>query len=176
MTRRAAAASHATRDRAMHPAALGCGVARGHLCAMATMERVRAGVMAGVMAAATTTGAVLALAWRAGSPLRPFVESGRAVVGGAPPGTAATLGIGLHVAVAIAWGLLLAALAYRRPAVLQALGGVLVAAVALLAHSLLLPAFRLGFGLGVFPLHGAPLAFLYALFALGLIWGMRLAR
>lgn len=143
---------------------------------MATMERVRAGVMAGVMGAAATMGAVVALAWRAGSPFRPFVESGRAIVVGAPAGAAAMLGVGLHVAVAIAWGLLLAALAYRRPAALQALGAVLVAAVALSAHSLLLPAFRLGFGLGVFPLHGAPLVFLYALFALGLIWGMRLAR
>ena len=143
---------------------------------MATMERVRAGVMAGVMAAAATTGAVLALAWRAGAPLRPFVESGRAVAVGASPAAAATLGVGLHVAIAVAWGLLLAALAYRRPAPLQAIGAVLVAALALLAHSALLPAFRLGFGLGVFPLHGAPLMFLYALFAVGLIWGMRLAR
>jgi hypothetical protein len=39
-----------------------------------------------------------------------------------------------------------------------------------------LPAFRLGYGLGVFPLPGAPLLYLYALFAGGLAAGMRLAR
>ncbi len=132
--------------------------------------------MAGVLAAAATGGAELALAWRAGGPLRPFVESGRAVLRAAQPATAAVLGAGLHVAVAVAWGLLLAAAAYRLRGGALLAASALVALLALAVHSALLPAFRLGYGLGVFPLHGAPLLFLYALFAAGLAGGMRLAR
>ena len=104
--------------------------------------------MAGVLAAATTGGAVVALAWRAGSAVRPFVEVGRAVVGAAPRS--------------------------RGPVLLAA--SALVALLAAVVHSAVLPAFRLGFGLGVFPLHGAPLVFLYTLFALALAAGIRLAR
>ena len=144
-------------------------------------ERTRAGVTAGVVAAAATGGALVALAWRAGDAWRPFVEIGRATLGslalgGTAPVTAALLGVGLHVAVSILWGLLLAGVAPRSrgPGVLAA--SALVAVAASLVHSTVLPAFRLGFGLGVFPLHGAPLVFLYALFALALAVGMRLAR
>jgi hypothetical protein len=132
--------------------------------------------MAGVLAAAATGGAVVALAWRAGGPLRPFVETGRAVLGAAQPATAAVLGVGLHVAVSVAWGLLLAATAFRLRGVALLLASALLALLALVVHTTLLPAFRLGYGLGVFPLHGAPLLFLYALFAAALAGGMRLAR
>ena len=132
--------------------------------------------MAGVLAAATTGGAVVALAWRAGSAVRPFVEVGRAVVGAAPPATAALLGLGLHVAVSVVWGLLLAAAAPRSRGPVLLAASALVALLAAVVHSAVLPAFRLGFGLGVFPLHGAPLVFLYALFALALAAGIRLAR
>jgi len=55
-------------------------------------------------------------------------------------------------------------------------GGVVVAAFAAVVHDWFLPALRLGYGLGVFPLHGTPLYFLYALLAAGLAVGMRLAR
>jgi hypothetical protein len=132
--------------------------------------------MAGVLAAAATSGGVAVLAWRAGSVVRPFVEIGRTVLGTVATPTAALLGLGLHVAVSVVWGLLLAVVAYetRGPALLAA--SALVALLAALVHSTVLPAFRLGFGLGVFPLHDAPLVFLYALFALALAAGIRLAR
>jgi hypothetical protein len=132
--------------------------------------------MAGVLAAAATGGAVVALAWRAGSAARPFVELGRAVVGAAAPSTAALLGVGLHVAMSVAWGLLLAAAAHRARGLALLGASALVALLAAVVHSAVLPAFRLGFGLGVFPLHGPPLVFLYALFALALAAGIRLAR
>lgn len=139
-------------------------------------ERVRAGVMAGVTAAAATMGAVLALAWRAGSASRPFVETGRAVLGGGEAAAAGLLGFGLQLAVAVAWGVVLAFVAYRARGVGLLLAAAVVAAIAFVVHSTLLPVFRLGFGVGAFPVHGVPLAFLYALFALALAAGMRLAR
>ena len=139
-------------------------------------ERVRAGVLAGVTAAAATMGAVLALAWRAGSAMRPFVETGRAVLGGGEAAAAGVLGFGLQLAVAILWGVVLACVAYRVRGVMLLLAAAVVAAAAYVVHGALLPTFRLGFGVGPFPVHGAPLLFLYALFALGLAAGMRLAR
>lgn len=139
-------------------------------------ERVRAGVLAGVTAAAATMGAVLTLAWRAGSASRPLVETGRAVLGGGEAAAAGVLGFGLQLAVAIVWGLLLALVAYRARGLRLLLAAAAVAAIAYAVHSTLLPTFRLGFGVGAFPVHGAPLAFLYTLFALALTAGMRLAR
>lgn len=132
--------------------------------------------MAGVLAAAATAGATLAMAWRGGAAARPFQEVGRAVLGGAPPATTLVLGVGLHVAVSVAWGLLLAAVAARLRGPLLLAAGAIAALLAWGVHSAVLPAFRLGYGLGVFPLRGAPVVLLYALFALGLAWGIRLAR
>lgn len=132
--------------------------------------------MAGTMGAATAAGAVLALAWRAGDALRPWRETGRAVLGAAGGTTAGLLGIGLHLAVAIGWGLLAAVLAGRSHGSRLAATAAGVALLALVVHSTLLPTFRLGHGVGVFPLGGSPLLFLYALFATGLALGMRLAR
>ena len=139
-------------------------------------ERVRAGVMAGVVAAAATMGAELTLAWRAGDVARPFVEAGRAVLGGGEAAAAGVLGFGLQLAVAVLWGVVLAVLAYRARGLLLLLSAGAVAAAAYAVHATVLPTFRLGFGVGAFPVHGLPLAFLYALFALGLAAGMRLAR
>jgi hypothetical protein len=139
-------------------------------------ERVRAGVLAGVTAAAATMGAVLALAWRAGSATRPFVETGRAVLGGGEAAAAGVLGFGLQLAVAIGWGVLLATVAHRARGALLLLAAFVVAAVAYVVHTTVLPTFRLGFGVGAFPVHGTPLVFLDTLFALALAAGMRLAR
>jgi hypothetical protein len=139
-------------------------------------ERVRAGVLAGVLAAAATMGAELTLAWRAGSVARPFVETGRAVLGGGEPAAAGVLGFGLQLAVAILWGGVLATRAYRARGRLLLLAAGAVAAAAYLVHTTVLPTFRLGFGVGAFPVHGPPAAYLYALFALALAAGMRLAR
>ncbi|HEX5580652.1 MAG TPA: hypothetical protein VFX39_03680 [Gemmatimonadaceae bacterium] len=142
-----------------------------------TSERVRAGVMAGVMAAAATSGAVAALAWRAGSVLRPWIATGRAVLGTSSAAeTAALLGLGLHLAVAIGWGLLLAALAGGARGLRLVVTAAAVSLLALVVHSTVLPEFRLGFGLGIFPLHGAPLLYLYILQAVALAAGTRLAR
>lgn len=133
--------------------------------------------MAGVIATAATSGAVAALAWRAGSVARPWIATGRAVLGASgAPETAALLGFGLHLAVSIGWGLLLAALAAPARGARLATMSTAVSLLALVVHSTLLPAFRLGYGIGVFPLHGAPLLYLYILQAIALAVGMRLAR
>lgn len=132
--------------------------------------------MAGTMGAATAAGALFALAWRAGDVLRPWRETGRAVLGPSGGTTAALLGIGLHLAVAIGWGLLAAVLAGGSRGLRLAVAAAGVALLALVVHSTLLPTFRLGHGLGVFPLGGPALLLLYALFATGLAVGMRLAR
>jgi hypothetical protein len=108
--------------------------------------------------------------------VRPFVETGRAVLGGGEAAAAGVLGLGLQLAVAIGWGVLLATVAHRARGPLLLLAAFTVAAVAYVVHSTVLPTFRLGFGVGAFPVHGAPLVFLYTLFALALAAGMRLAR
>ncbi len=140
-------------------------------------DRVRAGVIAGVMATAATSGAVAALAWRAGSVIRPWVSTGRAVIGGSvAPETAAILGFGLHLAISIGWGLLLASLAPGARGARLATMATAVSFLAMVVHSTVLPAFRLGYGIGIFPLHGAPLLYLYILQAVAFTAGMRLAR
>lgn len=135
-----------------------------------------AGVQAGLVAAAATIGAVATFAARDGAALRPFAATGRALLAGAGPVAATVVGLAAYLGTAILCGLLLAAVAARArwPALL--LSAAAVSLLALLVTTTVAPPLRLGFGLGVFPLHGAPLAFLYILLAAGLTLGMRLAR
>lgn len=130
---------------------------------------------AGMVAAAATVGAVGTFAARDGEVLRPFAATGRTLLADPSPAAAALAGLAAYAAVAVLCGLLLAVVAWRTrgPLLLAAAAG--VSALALLATTQLAPSLRLGFGLGVFPLRGGPLLFLYALLAAALALGMRLA-
>lgn len=132
---------------------------------------------AGLTAAAAVTGALLALAWRAGAPLEPLITTGQAMLDGGTPAMALVVGVVSRLADGVLWGLLLAALAggmRRWPG--QLVAAIVVSGAAAAVHATLLPTLRLGYGLGVFPLHGAPVYFLYLLFAAALAIGMRIAR
>lgn len=128
-------------------------------------------------AAAAVVGALLALAWRTGAPLDPLVTTGRAVLDGGTPLMALAVGLVTRLADGVLWGVLLAATAGGlRGWMGQMVAALAVSAAAAAVHATLLPTLRLGYGLGVFPLHGAPLYFLYLLFAVALAAGMRIAR
>lgn len=96
---------------------------------------------------------------------------------GGTPTMALVIGIVTRLADGVLWGLLLAVVAGGlrdwRGQLLSAIG---VSVVAAGAHATILTSLRLGYGLGVFPLHGPPLYYLYIVFALGLMVGMRIAR
>lgn len=144
---------------------------------MVTSERLERGVTAGLTAAAAVMGALLAFAWRSGAPLEPLVTTGRAMLDGGTPAMALIVGVVTRLADGVLWGLLLAVVAgglrdWRG----QLLSAIAVSAVAAGAHATILAPLRLGYGLGVFPLHGPPLYYLYLVFALGLMAGMRIAR
>ncbi|MHB1223689.1 MAG: hypothetical protein ACYC2G_06520 [Gemmatimonadaceae bacterium] len=141
-----------------------------------TSERLEKGVAAGLTAAAAVMGALLALAWRAGAPLEPLMTTGRAMLDGGTPVMALVVGVVSRLADGVLWGLLLAAIAgglRRWPG--QLVAAIVVSGAAAVVHATLLPTLRLGYGLGIFPLHGAPLYFLYLLFAAALAVGMRIA-
>lgn len=147
-----------------------------HLAAVRS-KLLERGVAAGTTATAAVMGALLALAWRAGAPLEPFVATGQAMIDGGTPSMALLAGIVARLADGVLWGLLLVATAGGvRGWAVQLLAALAVSAVAATVHASVLPALRLGYGLGVFPLHGAPLYLLYFLFAAGLLVGMRIAR
>lgn len=135
------------------------------------------GVRAGVTATATVMGALLTLAYRAGAPLEPFTTSGRSLLDGGSPSLTLLVGLVMRLADGVLWGVVLAVLlGGRRGWSWLLVGAVVVAALAAVVHDRFVPALRLGYGLGTFPLHGMPLLFLYALLAAGLAVGMRLAR
>lgn len=131
---------------------------------------------AGLTAAAAAIGALLALGWRTGAPLEPLLTTGRATLDGGTPMMALVVGVVSRLADGVLWGLLLAAVAGGlRGWMGQLVAAVAVSGAAAAVHATLLPTLRLGYGLGVFPLHGAPLYFLYLLFAAALAIGMRIA-
>jgi len=138
---------------------------------------VRNGVGAGLVAGAATVGALAAFAGRTGDVLRPFRAIGADVLLGRTPAWALPVaGLLLHLAAAIVWGAVLGLLAGSRRGGVTVVLAAGVAAMAALVHTTVLPMLRLGYGLSAFPLHGAPLVFLYVVFAVGLAAGMRLAR
>lgn len=142
-----------------------------------TNARLWRGIGAGVTAAAAVVGGLVTFAARGGAPLDPLVTSGRSLLVGASPALALLVGLGMRLADGVLWGVVLAVLlGGRRSWPWAIVGGVVVAAFAAVVHDRFIPALRLGYGLGVFPLHGAPLYFLYALFAAALAVGMRIAR
>lgn len=132
---------------------------------------------AGLTAAAAVVGALLALAWRSGEPFDPLTTTGREMIGGGTTAMVLVVGLVTRLADGVLWGLLLAAVAGGvRRWTGQLVAALAVSGVAAIVHASLLPTLRLGYGLGAFPLHGAPLYFLYLLFAIALAVGMRIAR
>jgi len=141
---------------------------------------LRAGVRCGLFAAAATAGAIAGFALHEpGGMLAPYATTGRMLLGvAAGEGRAAQLaalagGLALHVLVVVAWAVLFAALARAlRGARLWLAAALYAASVYWVSEQLLPPLLRLGHGARAFP---AQLALLYAVLAVALAIGMRLA-
>ena len=141
--------------------------------------RVEAGVKAGVVVAAATSGAFLGFGLRQGTPARPFNAAAALLLGARAEGIwgfdAAVTGAGVLVLLlaALAWGVLFAVVA-------ATLRGVRLAAAALLSASLILAALAAVTStgrLGQAAVIGLPqLGVTLLVGAVALVVGMRLAR
>jgi hypothetical protein len=141
--------------------------------------RIRTGVRAGLVSAAATAGAVTGFGMRHHDLAGPFVSLGTEVMQGFGVTASPTLipsaaGVAAHVAWMIVWGITFAALAHdRRAHAAVALAGLIGAAAALTARSLV-PA---AFGAVTFAaLSGAQLFLCVVLMTLGLVTGRALAE
>ncbi len=143
-------------------------------------SRVSVGARAGVVAWAATTGAVLGLGLRHGAATEPFAAAGTSVlaslgfVTGVTPAVAAAVGMALHLAWVVVWGVCFTSVAgtLRGPRLALA-----AAALALLLWVLSARAepstLRAS---GVLSLSSAQLLLVNLLLALGLALGMRVAQ
>ena len=145
-------------------------------------ERLRAGVVAGLVAAAATGGALLAFGARRGDALRTFAGLGRALLGHALVTTSdtrtavAVVGVVVHCAALVGWGALLGVVAARWREPWRFVAAALVAIVAWVTnHALGLAVLRPGNEMTALSPQRAPVVLLYVLLALGLWLGMRVA-
>src|SRR5512138_924086 len=141
-------------------------------------SRIATGIRVGMLAAATTVGAVIGLGLRHGLALRPFSSTGRAVLGrlGIEPSAVTSVIVGLAavtcavVVLGVCFTVVAAALRGARLFVAALVFGALAWAVnGLVVPSIL--ALSSGAVLG-----DAQRVFIFALLALALVVGMRLAR
>ena len=141
---------------------------------------IRAGLRSGLFAAAATAGAIAGFSLREpGGVLAPFATTGRMLLGVAAGEarsaqlSALVAGLALHAAIVVGWSLLFALLTRARRGVRLWIGAALLAAVVYAASEFVLPPLlRLGHGAHPYP---AQLALLYAVLAIALVLGMRLA-
>jgi len=140
--------------------------------------RTAHGIIAGLTAAAATTGALLVFGARLGDPLQAFVHIGQPVVGPGAPALSAALGLVAHLATVTLWGALFGLVAPRNQGMLMViLAAVGTTLASVLVHSyLLLPTLRLGAGLGGPRAPSGPIVALHLLFAAGLVAGILVAR
>jgi hypothetical protein len=145
---------------------------------MNLQARLHDGVMAGSVAAASTTGALLMFGHSLGDPLQAFSLIGHVFIGPGAPTLAASVGVAVHVAVVLGWGILTGLAAPRSRGLLPMVIAVLVVTLAaVLVHEyLVLPEARLGAGLGGPRAPSGPVIALHLLFALSLLAGLLLAR
>lgn len=142
---------------------------------------LRVGTRCGLIVAAATAGAITGFSLHdPGGPLAPFATSGRMLLGvSLSEGRAAQLsalagGLALHTLVAVAWSVLFVVLARSLRGVGLWIAAVLFAVAAFAASEFLLPPLlRLAHGARPFP---PQLALLYAVLAVALVVGMRLAK
>ena len=139
--------------------------------------RIRAGVRAGLVAAAATAGAIIGFGIRHNDWAGPFASLGQQVIEGlgvtAPSRflTSAT-GMVAHASWMMIWGITFAALAHRRTPVLSALIAVLVAVGAMfIARGLIPPAMG---ALRFAAIPGVQAGLCLALMAAGLVTGRAL--
>jgi hypothetical protein len=144
-------------------------------------DALRAGVRCGLFVAAATAGVITGFSLHSpAGPFAPFATTGRMLLGvSVNEGRAAQLlalggGIALHTVVAVGWAVLFALLAGSLRGVGRWLAAAVFAVGAYGASEFLLPMLlRLGHGARPFPMQ---LALLYAVLAVALVIGMRLAN
>ncbi|GAC1691716.1 MAG: hypothetical protein NVS9B3_10310 [Gemmatimonadaceae bacterium] len=138
-------------------------------------ERIRAGVATGLIAAAGTAGVLVGLGVRRGYFATYYTVLGASLVPGALEADprAAIVGMFIHLATVVAWGLLFSAVAGHLRGGRLVIAGTVFSAIVYLANAhLLSPPLRLGFAGPVAP--GEVVAFYVAL-AVALVAGTRLA-
>lgn len=146
-------------------------------------SRVRLGALAGLVAAATTAGAIVGFGIEHGGAARLFAALGRVALGnpvvdGRVEQAAVTAaGVLVHAAQVTAIGILFGLVASRARGMRLALLALLAALVAAVAQLALAPAvLRFGNAVTVFPLQRGQFVALYLLLAVGLGGGMRVAH
>jgi hypothetical protein len=108
-------------------------------------SRIRAGVRAGLIAAAATAGVIIGFGVRHNDWAGPFQSLGVQVLQGlgvsSPTlGLATVIGFTAHAAWMIVWGIAFVVLAHRKPSVLAMLLAILVGALASVAARSMIPA------------------------------------
>lgn len=145
---------------------------------MTLQLRVAEGLIAGLVAAAATTGALLVFGRSLGDPLQAFQHIGVPLVGSGAPALAAAAGLVVHLAAMLVWGLVAGLLAPRSKGLLPVLiTAVLVTLAAVLVHGYVaLPELQLGAGLGGPRAPSGPVVALHLLFAGSLVLGLMVTR
>ena len=141
-------------------------------------SRIATGIRVGMLAAATTIGAVIGLGLRHGLALRPFSSTGQAVLAklgvAATPTTSVIVGIALVACAVIVLGVCFTVVAAALRGVRLLVVALVFGALAWAVTGVVVPsvlALSSGTVLG-----DAQLVFVFALLALALVVGMRLAR
>jgi hypothetical protein len=141
-------------------------------------DRLRAGLITGILAASATGGVLVGIAWSERYGV--FAATGRQLVAAVAPASlpsdamATVTGVTLHLAISLFWGMAFAAFAARLTGVRLVLAAAL-SSVAIWAINVWLAASLLRFGndLTAFPGHAA---LFYIVLALALAGGIALAR
>jgi len=138
-----------------------------------------AGVRVGTVAAAATLGAIIGLGLRHGLALRPFMSSGRSLlaalgVSAAPGAVALIVGLMLFIAAVVVLGVCFTIVAAPLRGVRLLATAILFAAIGWAVSAYVVPAILASSAGAV--LGTAQRVFIFALLALALLAGMRLAR
>ena len=141
-------------------------------------SRIRAGVRAGLVAAAATAGAIIGFGIRHGDWVGPFTSLGTQVtqglgVTGLPRSLATVAGLVAHASWMVIWGITFAALSHQKTPVVSAIIAALVGVVAALAAASLVPAALGAVRFAMMP--GVQAALCVALMSAGLVMGRALS-
>lgn len=142
-------------------------------------SRFRAGVRAGLIAAAATAGALIGFGIRHGDWMGPFTALGYQVLESfgatAPPQPLATItGLLAHASWMMVWGIAFAALAHRKALVTTVLAAVLIGLAATIAAGFVVPAALGAVRFAAMP--GVQAALCIVLMTGGLVMGQALTR
>jgi hypothetical protein len=142
-------------------------------------SRIRAGVRAGLIAAAATGGAIVGFGVRHNDWLGPFTTLGQQVlqgfgVAGAPRLIPTMTGLVAHVSWMVIWGIAFAVISYRKTPAITLLFALLVAVGAALLARSVVPAAMGATRFAAMP--GVQAALCFALMAAGLVMGRAVTR